>query len=482
MEGEQDNGSTSRNSPRRQTVAGGASAHPTACERLHGSNLLMNDVSKPPPNPVMPIRKRGYARIRGPFRAFTILLLGLAGCSYALVKGGQVNLGKAEKLYAGLQDERELILTSDVPVVVMSSAQADQVLRGEVSDHTKASAFTRAAKVGAMTGLYPSGTNLKKQTMGMLNDQVAGFYDFTGNRIILVKGKSPQGALGEMESFFTHSDTAHEMLLAHELTHALQNQHFDIHKKLEQIRDNEDRKLALKSVAEGDATLASYGYVQGGLSASTIGDLVSRLGAMPKHFNEESPDTPAALRASMIFQYVDGTRFVGEAYKHGGWKAVNALYAKPPLSTRQVMNPALYFKHPEPPVKITVAGWNRALTGWREMSRNTYGELMLRVILKRNPSARAQVALARGWRGDRMVVLEKGGALTVIWIVAMRDEATAAKLARVYRGVLDGLPTSAGATPHHVSQRGNAVLAVIGEGAANYAELDPAIWHASVIQ
>jgi hypothetical protein len=381
-----------------------------------------------------------------------------------------------------LQDERGLILKTDVPVLVMSPEQADQVLQGEVSGHNKRPAFTRAAKVGAMTGLYPPGINLKKQTMGMLNSQVAGFYDFTGNRIILVKGKSPQGVLGEMESFFTHSDTTHEMLLAHELTHALQNQHFDIHQALERIRDNEDRKLALKSVAEGDATLASYGYVEDGLSASSIEDLVSRLSAMPKHLNEESPDTPAALRASMIFQYVDGTRFVGEAYKRGGWKAVNALYAKPPLTTRQVMNPALYFKHPEPPVKITVAGWNRVLSGWREVSQNSYGELMLRVILKRNPSGRAQVALARGWRGDRMVVLEKGGALTVIWIVVMRDDATAGAFARVYRDVLGGLPAGAAAMPHHVIRRGNAVLAVIGEGAANHAELDPAIWRASVIQ
>lgn len=440
-------------------------------------NIARNLILQPRTSqPLRMIRKCGWLWV------FAILLFGLAGCSYSLMSNGQVNLGKAEKVYTGLQNERGLILKTEVPVLVMSPAQADQVLQGEVSDHNKGPALARAAEVGAMTGLYPPGINLKTRTMGMLNSQVAGFYDFTGNRVILVKGKSSQGVLGEMESFFTHKDTTHEMLLAHELTHALQNQHFGIHRALERIRDNEDRKLALKSVAEGDATLASYGYVEGELSAGTIDDLVSRLNAMPKHFNEESPDAPAALRASMIFQYVDGTRFVGEAYKRGGWKAVNALYAKPPLSTRQVMNPALYFEHPEPPLKVTIAGWNRVLTGWREVSRNTYGELMLRVILKRNPSGRAQVALARGWRGDRMVVLEKGGALTVIWIVAMRDDATAAKFANVYRHVLGGLPAGARAMPHRVSRRGNDVLVVIGDGAANYAELDPAVWHASVVQ
>ena len=50
---------------------------------------------------------------------------------------------------------------------------------------------------------------------------------------------------------------------------------------------------------------------------------------MPKMFDLQSPDTPAALRDSLIFQYTDGTRFVGEVYLHGGWNAVNALYREP---------------------------------------------------------------------------------------------------------------------------------------------------------
>lgn len=433
-------------------------------------------------------RARGMGGVRDmrgarawPLALVVLVMLVLAGCASSLVSDGHVNLGKAEKLYTNVQDERGLILETEVPVLVMSSAQAGQVLRSEVSDGHSDVGLKVAARVGAMNGLYPPGMNLKKQTMGMLNSQVAGFYDFTGNRIILVKGKSSQGVLGEIESLITRSDTAHEMLLAHELTHALQNQHFSIHEALTRIRDNEDRKLALKSVAEGDATLTSYGYVEGGLSTGTINDLDSRLSQMPRHFDEESPDTPAALRASMIFQYVDGTRFVGEAYKRGGWKAVNALYANPPLSTRQVMNPALYFQHPQPPAKITVAGWQGVMKGWREVAQNTYGELMLRVILERNPSARAQAALSRGWRGDRMVVLQKGGALTVIWMVVMQDAAAAVNFSHVYSAVLDSLPASARATPHNVSQRGDAVLAVIGRGAANHPELDPAIWRSSVI-
>ncbi len=414
-------------------------------------------------------------------RLAALIALGLAGCAYALVSGGRVDRSRADRVYAGLQEFRGLSFKSEVPVVVMSAAQADGVLRRQVAAGSGGAGLVRAARVGAMTGLYAPGTDLTGQTMRMLDSQVAGFYYPTDHQMILVEGKAPHSILEGFAGFFTGSDPTNEMLLAHELTHALQDQYFDIHSALDQIRDNDDRKLALKSIAEGDATLAAYGYVEGGLGGRRIDELLDHLQEMPRLFDAESPGTPAALRESLIFQYVDGTRFVGEAYKRGGWAAVNALYSKPPLSTRQIVNPALYFGHPAPPVTISVAGWERALNGWRAVAQNTYGELLLRVILTRNPSDQPQVVLARGWRGDRMVVLEKDRALTVIWLVAMRDGDSAEAFARVYGGILDRLPSAAGTTPHRLDRRGDTVMAVIGEGAARFAELGPALWRASVI-
>ena len=225
------------------------------------------------------------------------------------------------------------------------------------------------------------------------------------------------------------------MLVAHELTHALQDQYFGVHTAIDRITDNDDRRLALKSVVEGDATLVGYGYISGLIDAETIHTLLTDLKDMPKIFDVQSPDTPAALRDSLIFQYTDGTRFVGEVYQHGGWNAVNALYAKPPLSTREILEPALYFSHPSPPLTITVGGWTHALKGWHEVAENTYGELLLRVILTRSPGGQAGPALARAWRGDRMAVVQNGGgATTVIWIVAMSDDTSAAAFARATKG------------------------------------------------
>lgn len=414
-------------------------------------------------------------------RTAALLLLTFAGCAYTVVSGGRINLRRAEQIYSEVQELRQLNFKIEVPLVLMDQSQADRVMEREVARRHDAVELQHEAAIGALTGLYAPGTDLKAQTMQVLSSQVAGFYDPQDREMIVVKGKSGRGLWSRLTGFFTRSDPAGDMLLAHELTHALQGQYFDIHDALDKIVDNDDRYLALKSVAEGDATLVGYAYIHGYLDEDTIGTLLTHLEDMPELFDVQSPNTPAALRDSLIFQYTDGTRFVGQAYKLGGWNAVNALYRNPPRSTREVINPALYFDHPSPPLAITVAGWAPVLKGWYEIAENTYGELLLRVILSRNPSAQAQVPLAREWRGDRMAVLQQGGALTVVWIVALSSDTSAASFARVYEGILERL-ASITAASHYVERRGAAVLAIIGPGAVQSAELAPAVWRASVIR
>lgn len=414
-------------------------------------------------------------------RCAALVLLTFAGCAHGMMNGGRVNLKRAERVYSNVQELRQLTFNSEVPMVPMDQSQANLVLEREVMGHRDEADLQRSAGVGVLTGLYAPGINLEAQTMRMLSTQAVGFYDPQDREMILVKKPSP-GLWSQMAGFFSYNDsTTSEILVAHELTHALQDQHFGVHAAMTGITNNDDRRLALKTVAEGDAMLVGYGYASGRVDAETIATQLANLRGMPKLFDVQSPDTPAALRDAFIFEYTDGTRFVGAAYQHGGWNAVNALYRDPPLSTRQILDPALYFEHRSPPLKISVGGWAPALPGWHEVTENTYGELLLRVILTRGPGGQAQAALARGWRGDRMAVLEKGAAFTVIWIVALSDDTTAAAFAGAYEGILERIATSGAPVPHHVERRGAAVLAIIGPGAAQTAELAPAVWRASVI-
>lgn len=414
-------------------------------------------------------------------RICTLIPLVLVGCAQTVVNAGHVNLQRAERIYSDVQELRQLNFRTEVPLVVMDQGQANVAIERELARRHDAAALQRDAEVGALTGLYPPGIDLQAQTMRVLSRQIVAFYDAQDREMVLVKGKSAAGLWSRIAGFFTRTDSTSEMLVAHELTHALQDQCFSVHRRIDLITDDDDRRIALRAVVEGDATLVGYGYVSGFIDAETVQTLVAHLERMPRLFDAQSPDTPAALRDSLIFEYTDGTRFVGDAYERGGWSAVNALYLNPPRSTREILEPASYFSH-SPPLAITVGGWARALKGWHEVAENTYGELLLRVILTRTADAQGEAGLARGWRGDRMVVLENGaGAITVVWIVAMSDDKFAAAFAQAYQAILRRAAADGAPVAHHVERHGAAVLAIIGPGATQAAELAPAVWRASAI-
>jgi hypothetical protein len=408
------------------------------------------------------------------------LAVALGGCTYAIVHGGEIDSARAAKVVAGIQRIRQLRFRSEVPMVVKTPAAAEAMLETELSRDYTDQQIEAAQAAGSMTGLYPANFDLKTESLKLLKNQVVGFYDPRTKQMVMVEGGPELGFWGSATEFMIQRDVAGEMILAHELTHALQDQHFDLKKKLDAVKNDDDEALALKSVAEGDATIAGFAYVMGRMDDSTLDTIISNLGEVSKGFAREAPGTPAGLSAPLLFQYTAGARFVAEAYRRGGWRAVDALYAKPPLSSHQIIHPQLYFDRPTPPVQIALKGYEKILPEWKRADEDdTFGELLLKVILERALGKVAPaVGLARHWAGDRMAVLRHGAAFTVIWIIVFDNARAAQRFAAVYSGILVHVPASA---PDGVDRRGDAVLAVLGAGARQFSALAPAIWKASAI-
>ena len=419
----------------------------------------------------------------GLHRRLALLLLAgavaIAGCAYTLVRGGRIDEPKAAGVIDAIQKIRDLRFKQQVPMAVKTADEAELLMEADLArDYTDEQIGVDGA-AGALVGLYPAGIDLKAETLRLLKSQVAGFYDPHNKQMVLVEGASDLGFWTNATEFLVQRDYVGEMLLAHELTHALQDQNFELEKKLDQVKDDDDRGLALKSVAEGDATIAGLACVIGKMDQSTLDSLVSRLGKIPQLFAAQSAGTPQGLSAPLVFQYSDGVRFVAEAYRRGGWSGVDELYRTPPLSSHQILHPELYFDHLAPPPQISLDGYQAVMPNWTKADDDTYGELLLRVILERNVGKdSAEVRLAAQWSGDRMIMLSKGRSLTVLWMIAFNDNRSAARFAAVYASVLDRLPGSA---PHAIDYRGDAVLVVIGEGASYSRSLMPAVWQASRI-
>jgi len=407
-------------------------------------------------------------------------VLALCGCAYSLVHDGGVNRAKAEQIENGLQKLRGLEFVTSVPIVVKNRDQTERIMAAEIARDHSDEELRIGGITGAMTGLYPHGIDLKGETLKLLRSQIAGFYEPHAKEMVLVEDAVDLGFWNNATAFVTRRDVAGEALLAHELTHALQDQHFRIDASFERIKDNDDESLALKAVAEGDATIAGLGYVSGQPVGSVIDSVVSHMAGLPESSAAEYPGVPEGLIEPLLFQYSAGVRFAAEAWRRGGWAAVNAVYAKPPRSTQQIMQPALYFDRPSPPARISLGGYQEMFKDWKQVDDDTYGELLLSIILKRNlgPQAPALATLPR-WAGDRIIVLEKGQSLTLLWMVAFHDPESAGKFGDAYRGILRHLPGEV--SPYGVEVRSTSVFIVIGVGANRFGQLAPVVWKFSTV-
>jgi hypothetical protein len=414
------------------------------------------------------------------FSVLAAMLLAAAGaatCARAQAEDGKVNEQEAAAVEQTIQEVRLLKLKNKVPVVVRSTEEAGKLLETELEGEYTPESIDTDGRAGALIGLYPPGINLKAANMDLLESQVIAFYDFKKKTMVIVSGALEREFPGQPPELQTKLDN---MILAHEFTHALQDQNFDFGAKDEALKSNGDRALALHSVAEGDATIAGYACMLGRMDSAILATLIGNLKSFSQTFTGAASGVPRGVAEPLIFQYTEGVKFVAEAYRRGGWKAVDRLYSDPPQSTQQIMDPSLYFDHPALPDTVTVAGYQSHMSGWHKSDEDTLGELGLRIILENTRGmASPDLALAAGWAGDRIVMLRKDETVSVIWLLAFREAETAARFAAVYRKVLDHLHGRPAA--HRVELKGNAVLVVIGEAAAHFDTLGPAVWKASVI-
>src|SRR5579862_7182405 len=299
----------------------------------------------------------------------------LAGCAYSLISGGQVNEKIAGNVEQGIQTTRELSFRSHVPLVLKTPDEVEQMVIADLHRDYTDEQLDADGRAGSMLGLFPPGMDLKAESVKLLKSQIAGFYDPHEKQMVLVEGAAKVPVGDRVLQFMIQRDLVNDMLLAHELTHALQDQNFALQDQLDKLKNNSDKEIALKSVAEGDATIAGFAYIAGRMDNSIAATLTDHLRDLPETFAAQSKDTPEGLSYPLIFQYSDGTRFVSEAYRRGGWKAVDALYAKPPLSSQQIIDPSLYFDRPTPPVEVQLAGYQSILKRWTDADADTFGEL-----------------------------------------------------------------------------------------------------------
>jgi hypothetical protein len=417
------------------------------------------------------------------------------GCSYSIVRGGTIDERAAAKIERNLEKVRGLRFLSPVPMEAKSAEELQSYLRAELEREYSAEEIRALAIIYERLGLLPAGTDLGAALLKLYSAQIAGFYDPHEAKLFLVPSGVPSaGWTMNVLQFLLRRDLVNEMLLSHELTHALQDQHFGTLAAADD-RSNDDRSLAIHAVLEGDATLAGFAYVLGGLPESSLLDLVARLSAVPAELEAALPDTPAILRDSLVFQYSSGAYFVALAYLRGGWPAVDALLAHPPTSTEQVLWPEKYFVRPDTPKDVRIGGLDdyRTSAEWTVAEENTLGALSIRILGEGFFDAARAEKIAQGWDGDRLVAFARGDALHLYWISVWDREEEAEEFFAAEREILERLYSGAareiearrvvagGERPYWLERRGDEVLLAIGAPRAEVAKRCEAIWAKTVV-
>lgn len=289
---------------------------------------------------------------------------------------------------------------------VLDQAALDAFVEAQFEKETPADELAAQEGLFERLGFLEPGAGLRALYVDLLTSQVLGFYD-TEDETFRVVARSD--GIGGLE----------KVTMSHELTHALQDQHFDLDKLLPpDLKEESDLVLARQALAEGDATLLMTQWTIGHLSPDELLEVVAA--ASDPEQQAILARTPAILAEPLQFPYVQGLAFVSAAWSDSGWAAVDRLYADPPDSTEQVLHPDKFAAREEPDeVALPADLAARMGSGWSVDTSDTFGEYVVSLWLREAGSGVASAdadAAAAGWGGDRLAYLAgPGGADAVVW-------------------------------------------------------------------
>ena len=273
-------------------------------------------------------------------------------------------------------------------------------------------------QVAHLAGLIPWDMDLEKVTLGVLEEQVGGFYDPKTDTFYIMEGFSPDFA---------------RLVMAHELTHALDDQYHDLDGTDSKLRANSDAILAHHAVAEGSAQVVTTRWLQANLARLDQSVLLEQQAAQK---TDALQAAPPFIWKPLLGLYSQGQAFLergldskpGQAQLAG----LEAAFLKLPRSTEQILHPSKYWDEEQwdEPVQIDIGAGSLA-EGWELALEDTFGEMMLALLceplgqrtgMSASPLALAQLrfsnASAAGWGGDCFVLLRKAGAQVLFLVTA----------------------------------------------------------------
>jgi hypothetical protein len=295
--------------------------------------------------------------------------------------------------------ERKMITRADLAADIKKQFEAEYS-----PDQARKDALTYS-----VFGLMKGDEDLYQMYLNMYSEGVAGYYDpETG--VIRVVSDSGFGPM-EMRTY------------AHEYTHALQFQRYDI-KGLgntdEILKQDPERYLGLQALIEGEASMAEDMWSEKNFSRLDQWDEYKQE-FMTIFSAGDIFQTPRFLWSFMFFPYEQGKAFAWDAFHHGGWEGLDAVFRHPPVSSEMILHPDRY-RNSDQPIKLPNPMLSNEFPAsqWTELENGSWGEYGMRILMETNLEADTIDSAATGWGGDAYDVWQnpQTGHLIGIWHTA----------------------------------------------------------------
>lgn len=337
---------------------------------------------------------------------------------------------------------------------LISRTEVTSYLRQKFDEDKDTQRMERSELVLKKFGLLDRDFHLRPFLLELLTEQIAGFYDNKTKTVNLLDWIAPEGQ---------------KPVLAHELTHALQDQKVDLEKwsgepplgiSKNVAEDNQrlgadELDTARSAVAEGQAMVVflDYGLRDSGKTIADVPDLVNRLKSTDSSGGGDSPvlaRAPLLLQQSLLFPYTDGLAFEAQVLlKAGRDTAFAGVLANPPNSSFEIMTPAAYLAHtPVPLLHLPDIHPLLDHAGYIPYDLGIMGELDVRILTELFGGQQMAEALTPNWDGglyyaaqQKAAAAQQGAAantssLGLLYLSRWKNEDSATSFTEVYAAQL----------------------------------------------
>lgn len=331
----------------------------------------------------------------------------------SITKPDAAALSSTDEILKVVSRLRALDIKQSVKSSFKTKDEIEQSVIRDLDENTPPEEFEASQKTLVKLGLVTTSFRLRDYVVQLLREQVAGFYE-------------PKTKEFYLAAWLPLSDQ--KRVIAHELVHALQDQHFNLRRFEDWPKGDSDAELAAHALVEGEATLVmiEYDFEQQGMKLD-----MNKIGALTDSMIEQDAgsdakaypvlaNAPKVLKENLQFPYLYGAGFVGAVLKNRSWQALDTTYSSLPASTEQIMHPERFLAR-DHPVKIEIPDLSGSLgANWKKADADVNGEFGYLVALAEFISRRVARAAAAGWGGDRYALYENkatGGLVLVQYTI-----------------------------------------------------------------